>query len=109
LNHFSRHSLELYLSRAGFAVERSWHGEFEYDLLGWSQSALNRWLPPPNVFFEILTGRDPTTRSIDRVAHTFLGTLFCGLGVLPTWWGMLAGSAGTLIVAARTSADESQK
>ena len=109
LHHFSRHSLELHLNNAGFTVERWWHGEFEYDLLGWSQSALNRSLPPPNAFFQILTGRETGTRPVNRFVHTSLGTLFCGLGLLPTWWGMLFGRSGTLIVAARPAGQSPRK
>jgi SAM-dependent methyltransferase len=109
LHHFSKRSLDLHLAKTGFAIERVWHGELEYDLLGWSQSALNWLLPHPNMFFEVLTGRTAASGRVKRTAHFFLGVLFCGLALLPTWWGMLVGRAGTLIVAARpcghTSAD----
>jgi len=101
LHHFGKHSLELHLSKTGFAVERVWYGEFEYDLFGWSQSALNCLLRDPNVFFEILTGRDVLSGSAKRSAHLLLGSLFCVLTLLPTWWGMATGRAGTLIMAAK--------
>jgi len=51
LFHFTRKSLASVLRAAGFAGLRSWHQEFEYDLLGWSQSALNAMGFPPNLFF----------------------------------------------------------
>lgn len=57
LFHFSPDSLQRFLRRAGFEVIESEHHEFEYDLLGWSQSALNFLNSEPNVFFDILRGR----------------------------------------------------
>ncbi|HEV3023660.1 MAG TPA: class I SAM-dependent methyltransferase [Pirellulales bacterium] len=101
LHHFSRRSLELHLTRSGFVVSRVWHGEFEYDLLGWSQSALNRWFDGPNVLFDVLTRRDSKTGPRRRAAHVVSGTLLVFPALLPTWWGMLAGGAATLVVAAR--------
>jgi len=41
LYHFTRPSLANLLRSEGFIPFREWHQEFEYDLLGWSQSALN--------------------------------------------------------------------
>lgn len=102
LHHFSRRSLELHLHGAGFRLARVWHGEIEYDLLGWSQSALNRLFPAaPNAFFELLTGRPTELHGARRAGHLVLGTMLTGLAVPLTWWGMLARSSGTLIVAAR--------
>ena len=58
LYHFDASSLQHCLAAAGFAIERSWHHEFEYDLLGWSQSALNYLMPThQNLFFNCLTGK----------------------------------------------------
>lgn len=57
LFHFSPDSLQRLLRQAGFEVIESKHHEFEYDLLGWSQSALNFFNREPNTFFNILRGR----------------------------------------------------
>ena len=57
LYHFDHDSLKYCLESAGLSLERQWHHEFEYDLLGWSQSALNWLMTVPNVFFDILTGK----------------------------------------------------
>ncbi len=102
LHHFGKRSLKLHLTRAGFDVVRTWHGEFEYDVLGWSQSALN-WLFPaaPNSFFAILTGRATSIGRAERAANIALGCLLSGAALLPTWCEMLFGGAGTLIMAAK--------
>jgi SAM-dependent methyltransferase len=101
LHHLSRQSLEQHLAKTGFSANRYWHGEFEYDLFGWSQSALNCLLSEPNTFFNILTGRTVSIGRFKRFSNLLLGGAFCGLALLPTWWGMMTGRAGTLIVAAK--------
>jgi hypothetical protein len=37
------------LDAFGFSAQQKWHQEFEYDLLGWSQSTLNCIMPYPNL------------------------------------------------------------
>lgn len=101
VHHFGHRSLKKHLARAGFQAVRWWQGEFEYDLLGWSQSVLNGILPEPNVFFELLTGRRSTMPRAARLTHMTLGLAATALAIAPTWWGMLTKNAGTLIVAAR--------
>ncbi len=60
LCHFTRSSLANLLQSEGFLPSREWHQEFEYDLLGWSQSALNLLAPGrPNLFFDLLRGFQP--------------------------------------------------
>ena len=101
LYHFGRRSLALLLEASGFAVTRQWHQEFEYDLLGWSQSALNAVLPTPNLFFDILTGRGGRGGRAARAANFILGALFMLLALPLTAAGTLARRGGTLVVAAR--------
>lgn len=101
LFHFGRRSLALLLEASGFDITRQWHQELEYDLLGWSQSALNAVLPTPNLFFNILTGRGGGGGRAARAASCVLGALFL-LPALPlTAAGTLARRGGTLVVAAR--------
>ncbi|MBT3369097.1 MAG: class I SAM-dependent methyltransferase, partial [Nitrospina sp.] len=57
LYHFTPYSLRFSLENAGFHVYRSKHHEIEYDLIGWSQSALNYLNCTPNIFFDFLTGK----------------------------------------------------
>lgn len=58
LFHFGRKSLDRLLTRSGFAPFRWWKHEFEYDLMGWSQSALSKFRIPVD-FFDAVTGRTP--------------------------------------------------
>ena len=52
--HFDEDSLSFSLKDAGFTVQHQWHQEIEYDLMGWSQSALNCFFSIPNNFLDIL-------------------------------------------------------
>ena len=101
LSHFDASSLIFCLQSAGYTIERQWHQEFEYDLLGWSQSALNCIMPYPNVFFDCLTGKQKGySRSIilsNFVSGSFLTFLSLPAVAVGTLWGR----GGTLIVMAR--------
>jgi len=58
LYHFGRKSLEQLLARTSLSAFRWWNHEFEYDLMGWSQSTLSKAGLPVD-FFEAVTGRIP--------------------------------------------------
>ncbi len=58
LFHFGKTSLERLLSLASLSSFRWWNHEFEYDLMGWSQSALAK-AGMPEAFFHAVTGRMP--------------------------------------------------
>jgi SAM-dependent methyltransferase len=58
LYHFGRASLERLLSLASLSPFRWWNHEIEYDLMGWSQSALAK-AGMPGAFFDAVTGRIP--------------------------------------------------
>lgn len=101
LYHFGDKSLRRMLERAGCRVERSWHQELEYDLMGFAQSALNTLLPTPNIFFDRLTGK-PSTGAPTEVAASFaLGPALSAMAVPATAVSTLLGRGGTLIVSAR--------
>jgi len=55
LYHFTATSIDGMLHRTEFIPVAHRHQEFEYDLIGWWQSALNTVLPTPNVLFDFLT------------------------------------------------------
>lgn len=101
LFHFRQASLAELLNRSGFKPLRWWHQEFEYDLMGWSQSALNKLMKPPNLFFDMLTGRPVTASRSRRYLHWMLGALLCGLATPLVPFSSAFGRGGTLIVAAR--------
>lgn len=100
LHHFNKRSLEHLLENAGLVAERFWHQEFEYDLLGWSQSALNTITPVPNVFFNYLTGKSGAAGKRQTVASLVLGSLFSTLALPALAVGTLLHRGGTIIVAA---------
>jgi len=81
---------------------RRWHQEFEYDLIGWSQSALSLMQPddPPD-FFNWLSHRavEFTRRRKGNIAAGLVLTALAA-PVVPAMAGIRRGS--TIIVAART-------
>jgi len=102
LYHFDAAALGYCLGTAGFGVERRWHQELEYDLLGWSQSALNSLMPAhPNLFFNWLTGKKCSAGTLTRFAGILLGSLLTLLALPAQAAGTLIGRGGTLIVSAR--------
>jgi SAM-dependent methyltransferase len=101
LYHLDSASLNYCLKSAGFSVERQCHQEFEYDLLGWSQSALNYIMPQyPNVFFDILTGKQSSRSRIVTAIGFALGTVMSVLALPAVAVGTLLGRGGTLIAIA---------
>jgi 2-polyprenyl-3-methyl-5-hydroxy-6-metoxy-1,4-benzoquinol methylase len=101
LYHFTRFSLESLLRSERFAHFREWHQEFEYDLLGWSQSALNFGPTAPNLFFDLLTGRKPAIGPSQRLSTWVAGCVLTGLAIPLVPLSTVARRGGTLILAAR--------
>jgi SAM-dependent methyltransferase len=101
LYHFDEHSLVSLLDQSGLSPVRRWNQEFEYDLLGWSQSALNALMPAPNVFYRIIVGKRAGIGNGSILMNSVLGTLFSALTVPAVWLGTVSSRGGTLIVAAR--------
>lgn len=101
LFHFTRASLLRLAETSGLRTLRMWHQEFEYDLLGWSQSALNRMCSTPNVYFDQLRGRPPVQGAPPRILTGAGGMVLsaCALPLVPL--GTLLGRGGTLILAAQ--------
>lgn len=100
LFHFDEPSLTGLLRRTGFEVTRSWHAELEYDLLGWSQSALNTVSRTPNVFFDAVTRR-PRTTTLPRVTAAAVGgAVLTAVAAPAVAASVLAKRGGTLVVAA---------
>jgi hypothetical protein len=101
LYHFDRPALAKMLEEAGFALVATHHQEFEYDLLGWAQSALNALTPLPNVFFAILAGRPRPVPPFWRWLNLLLGACFCALALPLVFVGTALRRGGTLVVMAR--------
>jgi len=100
LYHFGAGALQHWLALGGFSVERKWHQEFEYDLLGWSQSALNYILPYRNVFFDCITGRRKDYSSLVTALSFVLGSLLTVLALPAVIMGTLLKRGGTLVIVA---------
>lgn len=100
LFHFGFESLNLLLRQSGFQVKTRRHQEFEYDLLGWSQSGLNRIFSAPNVFFKTLSGHQTNVSRAARAANLALGTIFSAAALPLVWLGTIYGKGGTLVVSA---------
>ena len=101
LFHFGARSLTRLLEDAGLEVLRRWHQELELDLFGWTQSALNRVLPEPNLLFYRLTGR-PTSGGAAQVAASYLlGSAATLIAIPAVVGGTSLGRGGTLVFGAR--------
>jgi SAM-dependent methyltransferase len=101
LYHFDAGALRYCLNSAGFSIQRLWHQELEYDLLGFSQSTLNYLMPYPNVFFDALTGKSSDYGKIVTAIGFVLGTLLTVLALPLVAVGRLMGRGGTLIAVAK--------
>lgn len=102
LYHFTANSIDQMLTQAHFSPVAHWHQEFEYDLIGWWQSALNSILPTPNVLFDFLARRKVRGTLLDRIVSGVTAPVVSFFSVPLVWLGTLAGRGGTLLVAART-------
>jgi SAM-dependent methyltransferase len=101
LFHFDRRSLASLLETTGFQPVRQGHVELEYDLLGWSQSTLNRIGPEANLFFHSLTGKPVGVGKGVQFVHVALGLLLSAAALPLVVLGTLSRRGGTLVVVAR--------
>ena len=103
LYHFTATSLDRVLNQAELAPVAHWHQEFEYDLIGWLQSALNAILPTPNVLFDFLARKKTRGTLLDKIVSGVAVPFVSFVSVPLVWLGTLTRSGGTLLVAARTA------
>ncbi len=99
--HFTLPALREVFQRAGLEVTQTYHQEFEYDVLGWSQSVLNALFKTPNVFFNWLTKKPTRVGTPMLAVQVALGVIFAGLSVPLVWLGSLFRRGGTLVVVGR--------
>ena len=104
LYHFDPGSLRFSLEKAGFRICRALHHEIEYNLSGWSQSAMNYLNPKPNVFLDVVTGKGKGHSVWTKTANLILGSIltlafFAALPV-EAWMG----ESGTFVMVARKNA-----
>jgi hypothetical protein len=98
LYHFTRLSINEGFTRAGLVATHTRHQEFEYDLLGWSQSLLNSSFPTPNAFFNWLTKKPARCGTAEIVMQVIAGLSFTILFIPFVWISSMCGRGGTLIV-----------
>jgi len=101
LYHFTTNSLDRMLSQTEFTPVAHWYQEFEYDLMGWWQSALNALLPTPNVLFDFLSRKRLRGTLLERIASGITAPILSLISLPLVWLGSFAGQGGTLLVAAR--------
>ncbi|MBU5637910.1 class I SAM-dependent methyltransferase [Geomonas sp. Red69] len=101
LFHFTDRALTGCLRAAGFLVRQRWHQEFEYDLLGWSQSALNCIQSEPDLFFNQIAGKKVRSGAGARIVSLMLGTIFTALALPVLVASTLSHRGGSLIVVAQ--------
>ena len=103
LYHFTATSIDGLLHQTEFVPVAHWHQEFEYDLIGWWQSALNVMLRTPNVLFDFLARKKLRGTLMEKIISG-LSVPFLSFAMLPlVWLGSVTGKGGTLLVAARAS------
>ncbi len=100
LFHFSFESLKLLLEQCGFSIKWHRHQEFEYDLLGWSQSALNTFSDTPNVFFKTLAGQKNGISSTKIAVNALFGTAFSAAALPFVPFSALLKKGGTIVISA---------
>jgi hypothetical protein len=101
VHHFTKRSLAKLLDAAGFETTETWHQEFEYDFLGWMQSALNKVLPEPNVLFSLLTGRQAKGTAWQKPVSILGGAILSVPALVAVGMGTALGEGGTLVMAAK--------
>jgi SAM-dependent methyltransferase len=100
LYHFTPGSLRFSLENAGLHVYRSGQHEIEYDLLGWSQSALNYLNPTPNIFFDFLTGKGKDRSVWAKTSNFILGSILTLASTAALLVEALTGRSGTFVMTA---------
>ncbi|MBL8180902.1 MAG: class I SAM-dependent methyltransferase [Blastocatellia bacterium] len=75
MTHFSPIGLDNLLKRHGLKTVEVWHHESEYDIMGWSQSFLNKIFSKKNVFFNTLTGKAANANGAEKAIHFVLGSV----------------------------------
>ncbi len=99
-HHFSPTSLLQTLRAAGFTARDTLGPEFEYEWLGWSQSALDAAGLPQRAFFDALRGAPRGGGAAARLLHLAVGSAASMLMLLPAAYSALAPSRCHLVCTA---------
>jgi SAM-dependent methyltransferase len=101
LYHFHRTSMTALLQTAGFRPVRWWSQEFEYDLMGLSQSCLTAIMPTPNVFYDAIAKRRSSAAPVESFINLVGGVVLSAIGTPVVWLTSALRKGGTLVVAAK--------
>jgi SAM-dependent methyltransferase len=107
LYHFDPASLRFSLDNAGFCVYSVRHNEIEYDLIGWSQTAMNYLNFKPNMFLGFLTAKGNDYPVWVKVSTLIIGSILtlAFVAALPVE-SFLSRSGTFVMVAAKKTIDQ---
>jgi SAM-dependent methyltransferase len=97
LYHFDPISLHFGLKNAGFRVFDTRRNELEYDLIGWSQSAMNSLNGTPNIFLDILMGKRKDHSAWLTAKNLALGVSLTLVSLAVLSAGGMKGLSGTFV------------
>ncbi len=97
VTHFEASTLTQIMIDHSYQVQQLSRSEFEYDLMGFAQSALNALGFERNLFFKLLTKRPNKTSLPIRAVNYVLGGALCAIAALPIGLAGRLGKGGTLI------------
>ena len=100
LYHFNPGSLRFSLEDAGFRVRHAKRHEIEFDLIGWSQSAMNYLNHTPNIFFDVLTGKGKGHSVWTKTSNLILGSMLTLASAAAVPVETLIGRSGTFVMVA---------
>ena len=101
LFHFDSQSLRHCLETKGFVIQHQWYQELEYDLLGWTQSALNCIFTTPNIFFDSLRKKQIKSSQLVKILNLFIASFFLISSLPAVFVEKIFNRSGTIIAIAR--------
>lgn len=100
LHHFTPASLDKILRKHDLHIADVWHHESEYDIMGWSQSFLNKMFRRKNVFFNTLTGKSTNENVAEKAIHFVLGSIASVAAIPLVLFDNATKRGGTIVIRA---------
>lgn len=100
LYHFNSKALLCLLEAENFRVMQTWHGELEYDVMGWAQSTLNAIGTQQNAFLQMMMGRKAKASMPYNATIMFAGFILSATSIPLAYFCALAKSGATLVMVA---------
>ncbi len=105
LLHFTTESLDKMLRKHDLQIADVWHHESEYDIMGWSQSFLNKMFRKKNVFFNTLTGKATDANVAEKAIHFVLGSIASVAAIPLVLFDIATKRGGTIVLRATKNVD----